>query len=285
MRAAIVALLWMASVASAGPLALGAKTDGSTLELSFHNTSQASVQLPVRVRAEITMYDWLTVKLSRAGAPPRTFHFIESREKSYEETVAIAPGKTIVEKIDLVWWTMRADNDGPLPPGTYDLDIAWAGKEKLTATTKLTIAAPIEKSCTDAATTGLQLLARIVPTTRTLEVGVHNIDRKPHCIAAYVHAGERHFDWFTLRLGPSRTGTLRELHFDDDRTKAGIIYVELAPGATSWTTWDLAAWAKRQRNGGTALPTGALYLGAAYDASREKTVWRGKLALDLYANW
>jgi len=184
--------------------------------------------------------------------------------------------------IDLAFWATRADNGAPLEAGTYDTAITWkAPSGTLTGKATLVIPASVDKRCTDATPTGLVLLARVHPKSATVDVGIHNVDTKPHCIAAYVHAGERHHDWLTARIGT--TAKVIELQFDDARTKAGIAYQELAPGATSWTTWDLAAWTKRTRNKAQTLPSGSTGIQLTYDARRETTVWRGLLDLTVYA--
>jgi hypothetical protein len=55
---------------------------------------------------------------------------------------------------------------------------------------------------------------------------------------------------------------------------AAPVSIELAPGATAWSTWDLADWAKRR--GGKPL-AGSLSITATYNAGREKDVWHGKI--------
>src|SRR5882672_4231378 len=61
----------------------------------------------------------------------------------------------------------------------------------VTATTKVAIAAPVEKRCTESppSKTGLAMLARIDGSV--LEVGIHNVDTRVHCIAGYIHTFEQ----------------------------------------------------------------------------------------------
>jgi hypothetical protein len=106
-----------------------------------------------------------------------------------------------------------------------------------------------------------------------VEVGVHNIDTKPHCIAAYIKTHEIQSDWLSLAIDK------RVLHFADERDKSYPVYVELASGATSWTQWSLDGWAKRRRNGG-ALVRGTFMTTATYDATGERQAWRGHVSTE-----
>jgi len=65
------------------------------------------------------------------------------------------------------------------------------------------------------------------------------------------------------------------IEFNGDRDKSYPVEYELPPGATLWTRWDLAEWAKRARNA-KPLPAGeTLWIEATWDAARERDVWNG----------
>jgi len=274
MRALLVLVAMTTTTAAAAPdLALSATGQGSTLVLSFENKSTHAIHMPIRVRAGETMWDWLTVTLTK-DKTAHTFHLIHSREKSVMEYVDIAPGATIRESIDLASWAFS--DDAPLAPGTYTVDATWdmtePSKAKLTATTTLTIPAPVEGNCTGTGTTDLALFARQVPSTTQIEIGLHNTGTAKLCVASRVRAGDDHDDWLTVEVDG------KTIHFDDTRTKAIRVNAELAPGATAYLRLDLVAWAARKRNNAVALPHKALWATATYDATGETDVWRGRLA-------
>jgi hypothetical protein len=252
-------------------LQLAATTHGSHLVLTFSNPSDRAVHMPIRVHGQGTSWDWLTVKLSKDGAST-AMSFTGPRKDSATDYVDIAAGKSISEPIDLVPW---AFGDGaPLAPGTYQLDATWAMTEPstatLTASTTLTIAAPVDNSCTGTGTSDVALLVRQVPRTTLVEVGLHNSGAATVCVPSRVAAGEDQNDWLTIDVDKAT------IHFDDDRTKAGIVHTELAPGATVYVRYDLVAWATRKRNGVT-LAHGSRWATATYDASSSHDTWRGTL--------
>jgi len=285
MRSCLVALLLLAtaSPAIASPLALTAASHGSALDLSFENHAGTKLTLETHVRAGIDHYDWLTVELT-ANKVHRTLHFIETRTRASPVSETIAPGGVLTKSIDLAFWAVREGNGGPLAPGTYEVDVRWdTGTHgcgglcpTLVAKTRLTIVAPIEKPCTEspASHSGLELLVH--QDGGVLEVGVHNVDPRAHCVAGYIKTHETQSDWLTVTLDGKRT-----LHFDDSRDKSVAVHLELAPGATAWTRWDLGAWARRSRNGGAPLVPGARSSTVTYDATRETGAWNGKLVASL----
>jgi hypothetical protein len=276
---AAVLVATVATAEAADPVALAARTSGSSLELTFTNVSTAPVTMTTHVRAGRDHHDWLTVKLT--GAATRTMKFWESRDKSAPIDATIAPGATVSRTIDLAAWAILAGNGGPLAPGTYDLEATWdarSPKMHLVATAKLVIAAPVEKRCTDKASTGLVMLVRQAAAGGPVEIGIHNVDGATHCIAGYIKTHEIQSDWLTLDVHPtSGRGAPRKIGLNDDRNKSYPVHVELAPGATHWMTWDLAAWALRKRNGAAALGKGMTWVDAVYDATRETDVWRGTI--------
>ena len=283
MRLGLALLLLVApAVAVAEPLTMTAATHGSFLELTFTNTSKKPLEMTTHVYAGLDHYDWLAVTLS--GKTKRTLHFTEARTKAIPKNATIAPGKSITKRVDLVLWSIHGDNGDPLAPDTYDVEATWdttaqqAGpKLKLAAKTKLVLAAPVEKGCTERAPakTGLVLLARQVPKTSTIEVGLHNVDTVEHCVAGHIATHELQSDWLSVTV-PEKTAS-RTIVFDDARDKSARVTVALAPGATVWTRWDVVAWAKRARNGGKAPSRWNTSATATYDASREPDVWRGAI--------
>lgn len=269
----VVAALVVSAVAAARPapsFSFAVTAHGSALELAFTNPTKQQLAVETHVRAGIDHYDLLAVELVDSAGAKRALTFVETRTKAVPVVEAIAPGATITDRVDLQFWAVRTGNgSAPLAPGDYQVTATWDGV--LTSTTKLTIAAPVETHCADAwnttprratAAPSLELLAHQVGTTPVLEVGIHNFDTVTHCVASYIAPGAQS-DWLTVTIGK------RTLHFDDVRDKAYVVTVELAPGATAWTRWDLAAWAARGRNGKQALPSGVQWLTVGYDATRE----------------
>ncbi|HUJ63331.1 MAG TPA: hypothetical protein VLX92_32755 [Kofleriaceae bacterium] len=281
-----LALVLVSTTAAAGapsvPLSLSATSHASALDLGFRNVTPDPVQLTTYVQADGPSYDFLTVTLT-AGARVRVLHFMRSHDKTIAHDETIAPGGTTELSVDLAAWAVRAGNGGPLVPGRYDAAIEWntgalgcAGRcPTLRATTAVTIPAPEEAECHEVPPShdGLALLL-YQDRDGALEVGVHNVDRAQHCIFGYVKTYEIQSDWMTVEiLGHT-------LHFDDDRDKAYPVMVRLAPGATEWRRWDLAAWGMRERNGRFMVPATARAIVTAtvrFDASRERDVWNGKL--------
>jgi hypothetical protein len=89
-----------------------------TLVLAFHNAGDEPLALPIRVRAGVIDYDWLTVELTN-GTTTRTLDFTHERTKASIETVTIPAFGTHVERIDLD--ALTAD----LPRGPYDVHVRW----------------------------------------------------------------------------------------------------------------------------------------------------------------
>ena len=271
----LLVLLAATPAFAADPVSMTAASHASALDLTFTNATKHKLTMTTHVAAGIDHYDWLTVELT-ANKLRRTLMFVESRKGAAPIDEDIEAGKSITRSVDLAFWAIRQGE--PLAPGDYDVVATWdTSKEargprfKATAKTKVTIAAPVEKSCKDKAQTGLELLVR--DGNGKLEVGLHNIDATTHCVAGYIKTHEIQSDWLALDVDGKRT-----LHFDDEREKSYPVTIELAPGATAWTTWDLVDWAKRQRNGGKPISKGTTWATATFDASRERDTWRGKLS-------
>jgi hypothetical protein len=228
--------------------------------------------MTTHVRAGLDHFDSLKVKLT--GKTTRTLQFHETRTKAIPIDATIAPGKSIDVHVDLALWAIRWDKGEPLAADTYAVEATWEAttpKLKLVATTKLSVPAPKEASCKDSSTKGIELLARQVGKTPVLEVGLYNKDTGPHCVYGIIKTHETQSDWMKV------TFDKRTLGFNDDRDKSAPQAIELLPGATYWVKWDLAEWAKRKRNGGTAPATGTVWMDVTYDATRERDVWHGAI--------
>ncbi|MBI4954753.1 MAG: hypothetical protein HY908_22215 [Myxococcales bacterium] len=120
----------------------------------------------------------------------------------------------------------------------------------------------------------LELVTRVQGTR--LAVGLHNVGSAPVCVYSHVATHELQHDWLSVGYvdGPQPV----TVHFTDSRDKSAAVSVEVAPGATSWVSFDLAAWKARAIHGGGALPKGRLDVSVTYDTSRETWVWAGRLA-------
>lgn len=278
MRFSLVALglVGSAAVASAGPppeYSVALSSHGSSIDLKLTNLTGRTIKVPARVIADFYQYDWLSVTLRGQYTGTRTLHFMADRDESGVERVELAPKATHVETIDLVPWAIR--NGDPLAPGDYEAIATWdtthetGGGFRTTATTKLTIAAPIQSRCKSASATGLSLIGRQVGTTNVVEVGLHNASNATLCVYSEIRANELQSDWLSIAISDPNDAKAkpRSLAFDDDRERSARITVELPPGATAWSRWDLAAWAKRKRNGGAELAKGRTFATATYDST------------------
>ena len=247
MRALLLLVAWT-SIAGAADVGMTASTRGSNVVLTFENKTDRKIHMPIRVRSNETMWDWLTVKLTRDGAT-RTIAFIHDRDKSFYEFVDLAPGAKVDEPIDLAAWTF-SDGD-PLAPGTYSLEATWdtlamsdGPKVKLTATATLAIAAPVDSGCTGKGTADVTLLARGVANTGVVEIGLHSTGTSTLCVASRVAAGE-----IAGRLADDRRRRARDPCRRRPHEGRQHPHASAAPRARSvYTRYDVAAWAARKRN-------------------------------------
>src|SRR5262249_40139400 len=95
-------------------------------------------------------------------------------------------------------------------------------------------------------------------------------------VATHVFAGEKHFDWLSVTLTDA-AGTKRTLVFTDNRDESAPVFVDLAPGATTTETIDLAAWAARAPNAARPVASGRYDAYIVYDTTREQRAWAGRL--------
>lgn len=292
MRLAMVCVLAVVpAIAAADPITFSVAGKGSRLELTFKNTSAKPVTMPTHVRAGLDHYDWLRVTL-RSKTTTRKLQFFDVRTKAIPIEETIAPGKSLSRSVDLAMWAFIAGNGEPLAPDSYDVDATWDStgnasgpKVKLTASTKLIVPKPIENGCKESGKpkAGIELFARQVGNTATLEVGLHNTSATSRCVYGIIQTHEIQNDWLHVSFTVPGEKAPRVIGFSGDRDKSYPKQYELPPGATLWTKWDLADWNKRMR-GSKPLPKTGLVMTVVWDATRENEVWNGKLQLDVGVN-
>ena len=253
------------STPRASTLQLHARTHGSTLELELRNMGAQPIDMPTGLHGRIT------VSLARSDESHLVYVFRAPTEQSMDR--AIETGAKHIESIDLVSAALR-DHAEPPPPGDYTLSVGWSdGGPQLTATTKLTIAAPTDQPCASAPTSnGIELLARQVDTTSVVEVGLHNVSDSSICVTTRIDAGFPQNDWLAIELG----ATYPAFHFVAVRHAAVAVTTELPAGATAWSRWDLNEWTAR-----LALPPlarGHYAATATWDSTRETTAYHGALS-------
>lgn len=117
-------------------------------------------------------------------------------------------------------------------------------------------------------------------------VTIKNRGKRALTLASHVQAGERHYDWLAIDLrypvfsdegcGQWAGNKIRTLRFVDDRDKSARITRRLGPGKQLVQTIDLAAWARRQVNGGQPIGPGHYKVVARYEVTDSADVWRGK---------
>jgi hypothetical protein len=132
---------------ASAPVQLAVSAKGAVLELKWTNNSAAPINLATHVFAGEKHFDWLEVQLTDAAGAVRKLHFIDDRDESGIVVVAVAPGTSVGESVDLAAWATRTSNGAaPLAPGTYRALViydssrqsrAWAGR--LEATTSVTV--------------------------------------------------------------------------------------------------------------------------------------------------
>lgn len=264
-----------------GPrLMLSAHAHGSALELVLRNAGASPLTLPINAPG---YDDRLSVALTRPGAPRLDYTFREPQNKAVARQTTVAPRATYTETLDLVSSALRGNVDPP-PPGNYEVTAVWtdASGARLTATTQLAIPAPVEQPCTSRpATGGIELLARQLTAAGTVEIGLHNTSTASICVAARIDAAFPQCDWLTIELDDADGKPLRTLQFVATRHASARATVELAPGATAWSRWDLVAWAART----SSVPLhGLMYAVATYDTTRETDVFHGKVVARVAVN-
>ena len=148
-------------------LAISISVDAQLIAtVTIQNRSRRTVTLASHVEAGERHHDWLAIDLrypvfsdegcgTWAGNKIRTLRFIDARDKSARVTRRLAPGKRLVQTIDLQAWATRQVNGGrPIGPGFYnvvaryevkDASDVWRGKIA-SAPFQLTLPGKIEES-------------------------------------------------------------------------------------------------------------------------------------------
>jgi hypothetical protein len=269
------------------PPAFAVASHGSTLELTLRNLSSRPLAVATRIDGgDAPSYDWLTVRLEDPDHHLRTLRFVGERKESELHVVTVPVGGATVEAIDLAPWAVQHDGE-PLAPGSYQATVSWnvpAAPDRppfvATAATTVVIPAPGARCDTTGyhapAATTLTLLARQRPGRGAIvDVGVHNAGTAAVCVWSAIATHEQQSDWLSITDGP------RTIELNDARDKSAPVSALLPPGATAWLTWDVAAWAKRPRNGGHALTKGRHALALAYDTTTASDAWIGTLTRSL----
>jgi hypothetical protein len=267
------------------PIMLIAHAHGSSLELVFRNDGGSQLTLPINSAG---YDDRLSIHLvsKHPGVPPLDYKFREPRDKPAVRTTTLRPKATYTETIDLVAGALRGNVDPP-PPGEYDVNVFWndragALRFEIDAVTTIAIPAAIEGPCTSPpASTGIELLGRQVTPGGTVEIGLHNTSTASICVAARLEAGGPQNDWLTIKLDDALGKSIRTIGFTAPRRGTALITAELAPGATTWQRWDLAAWAKRSSS---PLAPGLVYAVATYDSAKLTTEFHGTLTTRFAVN-
>ncbi len=294
--ASLAPLLLLAAPAAAAPNAvtMTVTAHGSSLDVALHNTTGRAITIEAYVQAQHRNYDALSVTLTAADGGHRTLQFSESRDKAAPISADIAAGAALTQTVDLVPWAFAEGNGAPLAPGSYRVDATWDDRNAAvpihaTATTTLVIPAAAATCTHDPAAGGASDVVLLVrqPDAKqaVIEVGLHNPSATTVCVANRDTLANAESAWLTVHLPDWVTPkdgratvktTARDLHFSEPhRTMPATELAELAPGATAWTTWDLAAWAQRGSNGAQRLPAGTTWATVVYD-QRGQNLWHGR---------
>ncbi len=115
------------------------------------------------------------------------------------------------------------------------------------------------------------------PESRMVVVRLENVGKATRSVLSHVQVGgERHFDWFQLRLRDGQGG-IRELRLQEDRNRSARIQVPLEPGHALEHQIDAAGWALRTLNGGSLPAPGHYSISATYEVPPEPPYWSGQL--------
>jgi hypothetical protein len=112
------------SLATAAGLRLELSTDGETAVLTLHNIGASGLEVASHVDAGEQHLDWYTLRLDRPGATAatRTLRVFASRHESTLVKATLAPGATLVHRVDLQAWARRSVNGtAPIASGSYQL--------------------------------------------------------------------------------------------------------------------------------------------------------------------
>lgn len=122
-----------------GGLRLELTADGELAVVTLRNVGAGALDVLSHVDVGEEHLDWYTLWLGTpGGAEPRALRMFASRHESALVKVSLAPGATVVHRVDLQAWARREINGAaPIAPGTYELAAdyevtgeagAWNGK-------------------------------------------------------------------------------------------------------------------------------------------------------------
>jgi hypothetical protein len=271
-----LALAAVTTSATADPVRFDARVAGSTLELTFTNTSSSPIEVSTRIDASVANYDWLVVDLAPQAGQPKTvvarrLGFVTPRRAAALRSTKLAPSASTSELVDLAEWALR--HGAPLADGSYDVTVGWDASHdgnarfKAKVTTTMTIAPPVDWPTSCATTPGsLGLLARQV--TGGITVGIHNTGTTPVCIQAPAMLCMSSDAAVSLTLDGVTFGLAPRTQACDKSGHAPI--VELGPGSTLWRHFELAPQSRGIHRG--VLEYGAMSMST-------KHVWAGLVSI------
>lgn len=104
-------------------LRLELAADGETAVLTLRNVGTTGLEVLSHVDVGEQHLDWYTLRLTGpGGGAPRTLRMFASRHESSLVKASLAPGATVVHRVDLQAWARREVNGAaPIVPGTYQL--------------------------------------------------------------------------------------------------------------------------------------------------------------------
>lgn len=101
--------------------------------VTITNTTRSTIAFRSHVKTHELHYDWLAISMryptgtakdcadGHAGVAVRNLTFTDSRDKSYNVDVQLAPGKSVTHKINLKKWAKRKVNGDKIGPGYYNV--------------------------------------------------------------------------------------------------------------------------------------------------------------------
>ena len=111
------------AIAVAG-LRLELTAENETAVLTLRNVGATGLEVLSHVDVGEEHLDWYTLRLSKPGdaGHARTLRMFASRHESTLVKASLAPGATVVHRVDLQAWAKREINGAaPIAPGTYQL--------------------------------------------------------------------------------------------------------------------------------------------------------------------
>lgn len=112
--------------------------------------------------------------------------------------------------------------------------------------------------------------------TNVARLYLKNAGNKALTVLSHVEAGERHYDWYTLRLEDAH-GNSRTLRLIAARERSAAVPATLKPGESLEHAVDVLSWAAREVNGGKALSAGSYKVFGVYEVRTNEGRWHGRL--------